>query len=104
MTIEDLKIIIKDILIDELEYTKYEADVTTEDLLNLDDSLIPVFAAWLKDRTITDIEISKTSLVKLMRENSLKFPSALITLDWLTKDPETAKKALSVYMEGRCFS
>jgi hypothetical protein len=85
---------IKKILINELNYTKYEAEVTSADLIKLDQSLQPALLLWLKDRTVSDLKMYDFSVLKLMEEKKFTFPASLIALDWLIKDPETARKAL----------
>ena len=85
------------ILMNELGYSVHEAEVTAEDLMNLQPTLQPIFQKWFDNREITEVLVSGFSLKKLMEKQGYTFPSALIAMDWLLTEPEVAKKALSEY-------
>ena len=82
------------ILIKEYDYSDHVAEVTAEDLLNLQPQLQSAMQAWLDKRTITDIEVHGFSINQLM-EREYTFPSALISLDWLLTEPDVAKAELT---------
>lgn len=82
------------ILVDELEYSHYEASVTANDLLSLHPQLIPAAERWEKDRTETDISFMGFSAKQLMKNKHFTYPAALIALDWLLTEPDIAKKEL----------
>jgi len=86
---------ISDILIRELAYSDYEAEITANDLLNLHTSLKPYFDKWLTSREITDITVEGYSIKNLMETRDFTFPSAIIAMDWLLTEPDIAKKALA---------
>ena len=86
---------IKKVLIKELDYTEYEAEITAKDLLELDYRLFPYFEKWLKDRTISELEVRGFCVSKMMKDNGFTYPASLLALDWLIREPETAKEALS---------
>lgn len=86
---------LKDILIKELDYSEYAADITANDLENLHEPLRDALASWLHDRTITDVTINGFSALQLMHEKHFTYPAALIALDWLLIEPDIAKKELA---------
>ena len=85
---------IKYILINEYGYTDHVAEVTAEDLLNLQPQLHAALRAWLDTRAITNVEVEGFSINRLM-EREYTFPSALISLDWLLTEPDVAKAELT---------
>ncbi|MCL1912311.1 MAG: hypothetical protein FWG10_00155 [Eubacteriaceae bacterium] len=85
---------IKDILITELDYSKYVAEMTAEDLCNLQPPLDGIRDAWLADRSISDIVVEGFSVSNLLKAG-FTFPSALIAMDWLMDEPDIAKEELA---------
>jgi hypothetical protein len=83
-----------EILEKEFCYSTHVASVTADDLLSLTPQLKPALSKWLKKREITNVEVSGFSIKQLMEQRGYTFPSALISMDWLLTDPETAKKEL----------
>lgn len=86
---------IKSILMNELKYSEYAADVTAQDLDNIQPQLKKALDKWLLDRTISDVETLGFSARKLMADKGFAYPAALIAMDWLLTDPATAQKELS---------
>ena len=84
-----------DILVNELDYSEYEAGVTANDLLNLQPRFQTVLEKWVTSREETDIVIGAISSTKLMRDKRMTYPAALIALDWVVTDPETAVPILT---------
>ncbi|MCR5024065.1 MAG: hypothetical protein K6A90_07010 [Lachnospiraceae bacterium] len=60
----------------------------------LDDKLKPIFDAWINDKPYTDISISGYSIESLINDYDMEFTGALLTLDWICKDPNMAISAL----------
>ena len=86
---------IVNILMTELNYSEHVANVTADDLLNINPQLQPALQSWLDTRTVTDIQVHGFSIKQLMEQRKYTFPSALISIDWLLAEPEIAKKELS---------
>ncbi len=86
---------IKSILVNELQYSEYAADLTARDLTNLRPQFQASLARWLEDRTMTETSVSKFSTSDLMKRKGFTYPAALIALDWLLADPAAAEKELS---------
>ena len=86
---------LKEILMNELAYSEYVAEITLEDLCNLNEELSAILEKWTENRTVTDIAVEGFSLAALMEERGFSFPAALIAMDWLLIEPEIAKTELS---------
>ena len=50
---------------------------------------------WLKNDEETDCSYEEISAFRLMRERKFSYPNALNVIDWLHRDPKTARQALS---------
>jgi len=90
-----MKAKIIEILKNELAYSDHVADVTAADLQSLSPQLQPALTKWLDKREVTNIEILGFSVKQLMEQRAYTFPSALISMDWLIKEPDIAKKELT---------
>lgn len=82
------------LLKEELGYSAFEADITAQDLCNLQPQLQPALQKWISSREESDIEIAGFSAVQLMKKKHFTYPAALIALDWLIVDPQTASAEL----------
>lgn len=83
------------ILVNELDYSEYEADITANDLLNLQPRFRPALEKWVSSREETNIAIGAISSAKLVRDKKFTYPAALIAVDWLATDPDTAVPILT---------
>lgn len=83
------------IILREEEYPEFMFEKTIEKILNFNSKIKDSFEQWLKDGYFPTIEVEGYTLTQLMYEFSMKPVGAFITLDWLIRDPEKAKKALS---------
>ena len=64
-------------------------------LLQIDDSLKPMLAKWLQNDEVSGDEVFHGySIHMLMGTYRMKFTGAILTLDWIIKDPASAEKAL----------
>ena len=86
----------EDLIIARTGCSKGEASIIAADLETLSPELVPHLKAWLKDETYTfGEEYEGYSLSSLMRDWGMNFTGAILTLDWLIREPEAAKKALA---------
>ena len=88
------KTMIGHILKSELGYSDYEAEVTAQDLCNLQPQLQPALQEWVSSRKETDIAVGGFSAFELMKKKNFTYPATLIALDWLIVDPQTASADL----------
>jgi hypothetical protein len=70
----------------------------TEELAQMLEKVNPVlynaFRAYVKEGTEPDICIEGYTCRGLMKELGLSITGALLTMDWLIREPENAKKAI----------
>lgn len=71
-------------------YSEKQSLNLASQLSNLGDGLSQCLSEWLSFGKESDLEANGFSLVKLMANYKLKYPAALLTLDWVIKDPEVA--------------
>lgn len=63
------------------------------ELSNVDSQLIPLVEKWLNDNE-ENYESQGYNIFDLMKSRRMTYPAALLTIDWLIKEPEKAKKSL----------
>lgn len=62
----------------------------------LSDQLKPAMHEWLKKEAMPVVEIDGYTTASLMEKfKGMQYPAALLLLDWLIKEPQTAKKAIN---------
>lgn len=85
----------REIIIKRLGCTPERAESIEKNLKELSEPLRPLLDAWLEQGIEDDDTMySGYSLNSLMRDYDMKFTGALLTLDWLVKEPKEAAKAL----------
>lgn len=73
-----------------------QARVIAGDLEKLNPALAPLLARWEETGAEDDATLYEGySIDSLKAKFGLKFTGALLTLDWLLRDPETARKAIA---------
>mgnify|MGYP000103969878 CR=1 FL=1 len=88
----------KNIIIERLNCNVKTAEKLETKLNVISDELKPILNAWLESGLETsDIEYNGYSINSLMKKDGMKFTGALLTLDWLIRDP---KKASAVIEKG----
>ena len=80
---------IKRILI-ERGYSERLAISVSKELLSLNENLSPLFNDWLDNGKETDYSVGDFSISALMTQRGLKYPAAILTMDWIIKEPEVA--------------
>lgn len=71
------------------------ATLVADELLLLDDRLCPLLRGWITRHDFSGgFSVNGYSASRLMREFGLTYPAALLTLDWLIKEPEEALREL----------
>lgn len=89
------KATLKEILKNELGYNAHEAELTAEDLCNLQPQLKDALKLWYEQRIETDVTIDGFSAKGLKNKRGFTYPAALVALDWILTDPRTARAVLS---------
>ena len=86
---------IRELLMSRFGYSEPDACVMCNDLEQLDQALVPVLAKWIKDGDCSDsTEYSGYSINSLRAEYEMNSIAALLTLDWIIKEPEQAISAI----------
>lgn len=81
------------LLMNELNYSRHSAEVTSDDLLAIQDNdLRKALMRWLALREMTPVSAEGYDAVQLT--DRMSYPSALLAIDLLKKEPLLAKKML----------
>lgn len=83
----------KDILINR-GFTEKQASRLAEELSNIDERLKTALEKWLKDGTETDFLAADFSIIGLKQQYEMTYPAALLSIDWVLKDPDNAVKCI----------
>ena len=70
------------------------SSILAENLKNISQDLFPLLEKWLEDGSETDYCSHGQSIKHLMSERKMQYQAALLTMDWILEDPETAIEAL----------
>ncbi|MBO7489489.1 MAG: hypothetical protein J6T88_04340 [Bacteroidales bacterium] len=71
-------------------YQEKLAEVVAKELMTIDNRLVKPLSIWLEKGEESEVVIDDVSLKKLMFEKKMKYPAALLTMDWMYKEPEVA--------------
>ena len=89
------KIEIQEILM-QRGYTQRNASLVAEEMVNIVPQLQQYLESWLMDKSYNEnYEVGKYSLKRLQEERRMNYPAALLTMDWLIKEPEAALRSLN---------
>ena len=80
---------IKDILI-QRGYNENSAELVANDLVKIDSNLVEALDKWLTEEKETEVECQGVSLKGIMQQYKMKYPAALLSIDWIYKEPEVA--------------
>lgn len=86
---------IKDILVKK-GYNERRANLVAQDLAKIDTNLVEPLNKWLVTGVETEIKYQGASLKSIMERAKLKYPAALLTIDWIYKEPELALSVLEL--------
>ena len=75
-------------------YSSAEARGAIEALRTLSQELIPLLEAWQENRAYPPVEIEGYTLQDMMDEYTMHAVGAILTLDWLCKEPNEARQAM----------
>lgn len=84
--------VIKNILIDREGYSPAQACLVLSEIQNLSEELVPLLRIWIENpENMKDITIDGISLMKVKQRKNMTYLGALLTIDWLIKEPDVAK-------------
>ena len=75
-------------------YPEAAAKVTAQELSQIDSSLNKALCSWLENGDETDMTIEGFTLSELKAKHKMTYPAALLTMDWLIKEPKVATIAI----------
>lgn len=84
---------IEDVLI-QRGYCQKDAQSVVSQIKSLSSVLIPIFNIWIATGEESDYIVGEYSLASLKRKFQMTYPAALLTIDWLIKDPINASLAI----------
>lgn len=70
------------------------ASVLSEDLSKISIELETALRSWIESDEENDYVANGVSLKGLMKQYQLQYPAALLSIDWVIKDPNTATAAI----------
>jgi hypothetical protein len=85
---------IKEVLL-ERGYTDKQVNAVIYDLMTIDESLKEGFSLWIELEKETDYTIQGITLSELKNKFGMTYPAALLTRDWLIKEPEKAIESIN---------
>lgn len=85
---------IKEVLL-ERGYTDKQVNTVIHDLMTIDENLKEGFSLWLESEKETDYTIQGIALSELKNKFGMTYPAALLTMDWVIKEPEKAIESIN---------
>ena len=81
-------------LVDEFGYSEKSANRVIKNLKNCSERIKLDFLRWWNTGVLPDLEIEQYNVSRLKKEFGMNPIAALLTLDWLLKEPEEARASL----------
>jgi len=78
----------------EFGYEQAGAQLVADDLEGSDPAVRRAFLEWLTSGRLPILSVEGFDVPKLMREHGMNVPAALLTLDWLLREPKAALASL----------
>ena len=75
-------------------YSEKSANIILEDLLHLSSPLDKYLMEWIDNGNCKDFVYDGYSVQDFQKKRGMKYPAALLTMDWLIKEPERTKESL----------
>lgn len=89
MNIDDIKKCLQ-----ERGYKKQEVEILSEDLNSIHKDLFSCLEKWVNSGMECDYSSHGISINELINKYGLKYPAALLSIDWVIKEPEIAIPAI----------
>jgi len=75
-------------------YSQLEIGFLRAKIEGLSSELRAVLEGWLQSGSLTEIVIEGYSMTDLMQRKGLEPVAAILTLDWLRREPDAARQAI----------
>lgn len=82
-------------ILQERGYSGKQSVRVAAELHDIDDSLKILLNKWLVSEEENDCYVEGFSLLALKRKFDMTYPAALLTMDWLIKEPENAIRSIN---------
>ena len=82
-------------ILQERGYSEKHSVKVATDLQNIDDRLKILLKQWLASEEENDCHVEGFSILDLKHKFDMTYPAALLTMDWLIKDPENAIRSIN---------
>ena len=82
-------------IVTEFGYKEQNAPLVAKKLLASTPQIYAVVEQWWQTHTLSAIAIEGYTLNRLMREHGMNPIAAMLTLDWLAREPEKAMSSLA---------
>lgn len=76
-------------------YGEKKADTVSAELLKMSPALLNLFEQWVQSGKESDYESHGMSAKGLMQKYDLNYPAALLSMNWVDKEPELAIKVIN---------
>lgn len=76
-------------------YAGKQVNTVINDLMAMDESLKEGFSLWIETEKETDCTIKGITLSELKKKFGMTYPAALLTMDWIIKEPEEAIESIN---------
>ena len=76
-------------------FPERDASVLAENLSLMDITLLPLLERWLFKGGDGDYAQGEMSVLELKEKYNLEYQAALLTMDWIIKEPELALEAIN---------
>lgn len=71
-------------------YTPAQSKILAPRLANLSQELQPLLEEWIISEKEQNIIIHDVDMLSLAKSSSLKYPAALLSMDWVIREPDKA--------------
>lgn len=75
-------------------YGEKKASSVAANLSKISDCLKDALDKWIIDETETDFEAEGYTILGLMKQFGMTYPAALLSIDWIIKDPKVAVQCI----------
>jgi hypothetical protein len=82
-------------LTEKLDYPPPGAQLVADKIERLHSDLREPFELWWNTGEVPTVEVEGYTVARLMTDHGLKPLAALLTLDWLLREPETAQATIA---------
>ena len=84
---------LRELLIDKYDYKNSQVDSVVDKILAFSPPIADSFQKWLDTGEIDGLEVEGYTVNSILKIRPMKTVAAFLALDWLAKDPASAKAA-----------